>query len=91
MKKKLGPDYHRLKTMANRSVEQKIRNKNFGARNGIMRRTPWTRIREQHSVYKEFLENVGNGSPSPSTTPMTTFTPTIAWCTSCVERAHRAD
>ena len=33
--KKLGPDYHRLKTMVNRSIEQEIRNKNFGARMGI--------------------------------------------------------
>ena len=24
--KKLGPDYHRLKTMVNRSIEQEIRN-----------------------------------------------------------------
>ena len=32
--KKIGPDYHRLKTMAKRSIEQEIRNKNFGARNG---------------------------------------------------------
>ena len=32
--KKLGPDYHRLKTMVERSIEQDIRNKNFGARNG---------------------------------------------------------
>ena len=32
--KKLGPDYHRLKTMVKRSIEQDIRNKNFGARNG---------------------------------------------------------
>ena len=32
--KKLGPDYHRLKTMLKRSIEQDIRNKNFGARNG---------------------------------------------------------
>ena len=32
--KKFGPDYHRLKTMVNRSIEQEIRNKNFGARNG---------------------------------------------------------
>ena len=31
--KKLGPDYHRLKTMVKRSIEQEIRNKNFGARN----------------------------------------------------------
>ena len=29
--KKLGPDYHRLKTMVKRSIEQEIRNKNFGA------------------------------------------------------------
>ena len=32
--KKIGPDYHRLKTMVKRSIEQDIRNKNFGARNG---------------------------------------------------------
>ena len=32
--KKLGLDYHRLKTMVKRSIEQEIRNKNFGNRNG---------------------------------------------------------
>ena len=32
--KKLGPDYHRLKNMVKRSIEQEIRNKNFGARSG---------------------------------------------------------
>ena len=32
--KKLGPDYHRLKTMVKRSIEQEIRNKNFGGRSG---------------------------------------------------------
>ena len=32
--KKLVPDYHRLKTMVKRSIEQEIRNKNFGNRNG---------------------------------------------------------
>ena len=31
---KTGPDYHRLKTMVKRSVEQDVRNRNFGARNG---------------------------------------------------------
>ena len=30
---KKGPDYHRLRTMVKRSIEQDIRNKNFGARN----------------------------------------------------------
>ena len=64
--KKIGPDYHRLKTMVKRSIEQEIRNKNFGARNGNFEETPWSRIREQNSVYKEFLEIVGNGSPTGS-------------------------
>ena len=32
--KKLGPDYHRLKTVVKRSIEQDIRNNNFGNRNG---------------------------------------------------------
>ena len=32
--KKLGPDYHRLKAMVKRSIEQEIRNQNFGIRNG---------------------------------------------------------
>ena len=32
--KKLEPDYHRFKTMLKRSIEQDLRNKNFGARNG---------------------------------------------------------
>ena len=32
--KKLGPDYHRFKTIVKRSIEQEIRNKNFGIRNG---------------------------------------------------------
>ena len=31
--KKSEPDYHRLKTMVKRSIEQEIRNKNFGIRN----------------------------------------------------------
>ena len=32
--KKAGPDCHRLKTIVKRSIEQDIRNKNFGARSG---------------------------------------------------------
>ena len=50
--KKLGPDYHRLKTMVKRNIEQNIRNKNVGARNGNYERnavqesgdkTAWTK------------------------------------------------
>ena len=36
--KKREPDYHRLKTMVKRSIEQNQRNKNFGARNGTYER-----------------------------------------------------
>ena len=32
--KKLGPDYHRLKTMVKRSIDQESRSKNFGSRIG---------------------------------------------------------
>ena len=32
--KKAGLDYHRLKTVVKRIIEQDVRNKNFGARNG---------------------------------------------------------
>ena len=32
--KKAGPDYHSLKTMVKRSIEQDLRNRNFGARHG---------------------------------------------------------
>ena len=55
--KKLEPDYHRLKTMVKRSIEQEIRNKNFGSRNGNC---------EKNAVDKEFLEIVGNGSSTGS-------------------------
>ena len=64
---KSGPDKHRLKTMVKGSIEQEIRNKNFGSQEAeILRRTPWSRIRGQNSVYKEFLEIVGNGKPTGS-------------------------
>ena len=32
--KKVGPNYHRLKTMVKRSIEQNLRMKKFEARNG---------------------------------------------------------
>ena len=32
--KRAGPDYHRLKTMVKRNIEQNLRMKNFEARNG---------------------------------------------------------
>ena len=64
--KKLGPDYHRLKTMVKRSIEQEIRNKNFGNRNGNFEKNAVVKNQEQNSVYKEFLEIVGIGKPTGS-------------------------
>ena len=64
--KKLGPDYHRLKTMVKRSIEQEIRNKNFGARSGNFEKNAVVKNQGKNSVYKEFLEIVGNGKPTGS-------------------------
>ena len=53
--KKAGPDYHRLKSMVKRSIEQNLRNKNFEARNGnyetsAMVKNQVTKQRKQRSV-----------------------------------------
>ena len=62
--KKAGPDYHRLKTMVKRSIEQDIRNKNFEARNGNYERnavvknqgtkTAWTRNLRERWQWKTY-------------------------------------
>ena len=53
--KKAGPDYHRLKTMVKRSIEQNLRIKNFEARNGNYERNAevknqGTKQREQRTL-----------------------------------------
>ena len=42
--KKAGLDYHNLKTMIKKSIEQNLRMKNFEARNGFVSQAPWSRI-----------------------------------------------
>ena len=65
--KKLRDDYHRLKTMVKRSIEQaKFEIRILGPEMEILRRTQWSRIKGQNSVDKEFLEIVGNGKPTGS-------------------------
>ena len=64
--KKLGPDYHRLKAMVKKASSKKYEIRILGPEMEIMRRTPWSRIREQNSVDKELLEIVGNGKPTGS-------------------------
>ena len=66
--KKAGPDYHRLKTMVKRSIEQNFRVQNFEARNGKLidkrrgqesgDKTAWTKNLLQ--------EIVGSGKPTGS-------------------------
>ena len=46
--KKIGPDYHRLKTMVKRSIEQDTRNKNVGAK----KRKSWKKRRGQEPMDK---------------------------------------
>ena len=51
--KEAKPDYHRLKTMAKRSIEQDLRTRNFEARNGrIESNMPVKNQREQRRVLK---------------------------------------
>ena len=65
--KKLGPEYHRMKTMVKRCIEsRKFEIGTLEPEAEILRRTPWSRIRGQNSVYKEFLETVVNGKPTGS-------------------------
>ena len=49
-KKKAGPDYHRLKTMVRRSIEQHLRMKNFEARNGNYATSAVVTQRERRSL-----------------------------------------
>ena len=57
--KKLGPDYLKMKTMVKEVLSRKFEIIIFGAELEILRRTPWSIIRERNSVDKEFLEIVG--------------------------------
>ena len=73
--KKLGPDYHRLKTLVKRSIEQEIRNKNFGSRNGnyeknavVKNQGTKQRVRYNYSFRNEMNKRgkVTPSNPSPN-------------------------
>ena len=53
--KKIGPDYHILKTMVKRSIEQDIRNNNFGARNGNYERNAVVKNQETKQRVQRIL------------------------------------
>ena len=66
IKRKAGFDYHRLKTKVKEVSSKTYETRILGSGMEILRRTPWSRIRRQNSVDKEFLEIVGNGNPTGS-------------------------
>ena len=73
--------------MVKRSIEQHLRMKNFGATNrNFERNALWSRIRGQNSVYKEFLEIVGNGKPTGSVLEETIAVSDTIWIS--VEKWH---
>ena len=64
--KKAGPDYHRLKTMVKRSIEQNLRIKNFEARNGNYETNAVVKNQETKQRGQRTLETVGSGKPTGS-------------------------
>ena len=65
--KKIGPDYHRLKTMEKKKYRAKIYEMRILAPGtGIMRQTLWSRIRGRNSVDEELWEIVASGKPTGS-------------------------
>ena len=71
--------------MVKRSIEQNLRINNFD-RNGIMKETPWSRIRDQNSVYEEFFEIVGKVSSTGSVPKETIAVSGTTWI--CVQNWH---
>ena len=59
--KKAGPDYHGLKTMLNRSIEQNLRIKNIEERNGSFETSAVVKNQRVNSLKKEVQETVDNG------------------------------
>ena len=60
--KKAGPDYHRLNKRVKRSIEQEIRNKNFGARNGNFERNAVVKNQGRKQRVKNFWRLLAMGS-----------------------------
>ena len=59
--KKAVPDYHRLKTMVKRSMEQNLRMKNFEARNGNYERNAVVKNQRVKKREQRRVGDVGNG------------------------------
>ena len=65
--KKLGPDYHILKTMVKRSIEQEIRNKNFWNRIGNFEKNAMVKNQgTKHRVERILWRLLAMGKPTGS-------------------------
>ena len=62
--KKLGPDYHRLKAMVKISIEQEIRNKNFGARSGNFEKNAVVKNQGTKQRVQRILGDCWHGKPT---------------------------
>ena len=65
-KKKIGPDYHRLKTMVKRNIDQEIRNKKFGASNVNFERNAVVKNRGTKQRVQRIIGDCWQWSPTGS-------------------------
>ena len=75
--------YHRLKTMVKRSIEQDIRNKNFGSRNRYFEMNDVVKNQGNKTACSEI---VGNGEPTDSVWKETIAVSATIWIS--VEKLH---
>ena len=68
--KKLGPDYHRMKAMVKRSIEQDIRNNNFGTRSENFEKNAEVKNRGTKQRVQRIL---GDGKPTGGSVLKETF------------------
>ena len=60
------PHYQKLKTMVNRSIDQKLGLRNFGARMRELKQEQWSRIAGVNVVFKEDKEKAISGKQKDS-------------------------
>ena len=60
------PNYQKLKTMVKGCIDQKLRLRNFDARNERLKQVQWSRIAAVNVVLKEDKENAINGKQTDS-------------------------
>ena len=70
--KKSKPDYHKLRTMVKRSIDEKLRSRNLVARNGRIETGAVVKNRRVKVASREDRENAGSGKRKDSGSMETT-------------------